>query len=814
MSARQTLFVAGALMLTLLAVARAEEIATLKVEPGGALTLRGRDARQQLLVTARLDSGAERDFTRKASYEAAPTSVVKIDAHGVLSPLADGAATITASANGISANTTIHVEGVAANPPINFANQVVPIFTKAGCNAGGCHGKARGQNGFRLSLLGFEPAEDFEHIVKEARGRRVFPAAPENSLLLLKGANIVPHGGGKRLEPDSDDYRLLVRWVAQGLPFGKASDPKLARIEVVPAQRTMALGGEQQLVVLAHYTDGAVHDVTRSALFEPNDRSMGKAEEDGRVTLFEQPGDVGVMVRYQDKVAVFRATAPLGAPVENLPAPRNFIDELVFAKLRAMGMPPSEACDDSTFVRRASIDIAGRLPTLEETRRFLADADPAKRDRLIDALLASAGYADYFANKWSALLRNRRAEAKDARGTFAFHAWIRDGLSANKPYDQFVREILAASGTLAENPPVAWYRQVKEPQQQLEDSAQLFLGTRLQCAQCHHHPFEKWSQRDYFSFAAFFSQVGRKGTETLFHKRGVATALDKKTKQAVKPVALGAAPREIAPEEDPRLALADWMSSKDNPFFARVLVNRYWKHFFNRGLVEPEDDLRETNPPSNPELLDALARRFIASRYDLQALIRDIAQSRTYQLSALPNAHNQSDRQNFSRYYPKRLTAEVLFDSLHTLTDAATAFAGLPSGTRATALPDNSFNASSYFLAAFGRPDGASACECERTQEASLAQALHLLNSKDIQTKLAAEVGRAARLAADPRSDEEKLRELYLLAHSREPNAGEITLATQHFGKQSTADAAKNKRQAYEDIMWALLNTKEFLFNH
>ncbi len=789
------------------------------------LSLRGKDARQQLLVTAKLDDGALRDFTHKAKYQAAPAGIVSVDENGLVSALTDGGATVTATADNLTSSLSVKVEGAGQYPPINFANQIVPIFTKAGCNAGGCHGKASGQNGFKLSLLGFEPGEDYEHLVKEARGRRVFPAAPDNSLLLLKGIAATPHGGGKRLDPKSDDYRLIVRWIAQGLPYGQDSDPKLAKIEVLPKQRTMPLNGDQQLIVLAHYTDGTVQDVTRSALYEPNEKNMAKTEEDGRVTLFDQPGDVAVMIRYQGKVAVFRATVPLGALVENLPKPRNYIDEQVFTKLKAMGMPPSDACDDATFIRRVSIDIAGHIPTLEETRKFLTDTDPLKRDKLIDALLASSEYADYFANKWSALLRNKRTKPADAPGNFAFYSWIRESLRTNKPFNQFAGEILGAAGEIVENPPVAWYRQVKEPQQQLEDTAQLFLGTRLQCAQCHHHPFEKWSQNDYYSFSAFFSQVSHKGgdakgPEVIFHKRGLATAVNKKTKLAVKPAALGSGPLEIAPDDDPRLALADWMSSKENTFFARTLVNRYWKHFFNRGIVEPEDDMRETNPPSNPELLDALARRFVENGYDLKPLIKDITQSRTYQLSAVPDNYNKADRQNFSRYYAKRLSAEVLYDAVNQVTRTPSNFAGLPAGTLAISLPDNSFNAGSYFLTVFGRPDSSSACECERTQEASLAQALHLLNAKDIQEKLANDSGAAAQLAADKRSDEDKLRELYLVAYAREPDANELALAKSHLEKPRKAadgqplDAAKSKRQGYEDILWAMLNTKEFLFNH
>ncbi len=636
-------------------------------------------------MTAAFENHAERDFTRRVKYSAAPAGIVAVDESGLVTAVADGTATITATSDGVSTSLAVKVEKSGIVEPINFPNQIVPIFTKAGCNSGGCHGKASGQNGFKLSLLGFEPAEDYEHLVKEARGRRIFPASPENSLLLLKGFGVTPHGGGKRLEPNSDEHRLLVSWIAQGMPYGKETDPVIASVEVLPKKRTMTLNGEQQLVVLARYSDGSMQDVTRSALYEPNDKSMAKAEEDGRVTMFDQPGDVGVMVRYQGKVAVFHATAPLGVTVENLPKPTNFIDELVFAKLKTIGMPPSPLCDDATFIRRASLDIAGRIPTLEETRRFVADADPKKRDKFIDSLLASAEYADFFAGKWSALLRNKRTKPAEARGTFAFHAWIRDAMLSNKPYDQFVREVVAASGEIEENPPVAWYRQVKDSQQQLEDTAQLFLGMRLQCAQCHHHPYEKWSQQDYYSFSAFFSQVGRKATTTkenemIFHKRGAATAVNKKTKQPVKPAGLGAVPQEISPEDDPRLVLADWMSNKDNPFFAKALVNRYWKHFFNRGIVEPEDDMRETNPPSNPELLDALAKRFVESGYDMKDLIREMTRSQTYQFSALPNEFNKNDRQNFSRYYPRRLPAEVLFDALNHLTNIPSSFPGLPAG--------------------------------------------------------------------------------------------------------------------------------------
>lgn len=796
------------------------------------IQLLGADDRLQLLVRGTTAAGAVRDVTREVTYSAQPEGVVRVDKSGFVKPAGDGTATVTAkSSGGKVATVQVGVTKFGEAQPINFANQIVPIFTKAGCNGGGCHGKSGGQNGFRLSLLGFEPQEDFEYLVKEARARRIFPAAPDHSLLLQKGAALVPHGGGRKLEPDSHDYQTLRRWIAQGMPYGKADDPVVERIEVLPRERVMASGGSQQLTVVARYSDGRVEDVTRAALFEPNEKEIAEVDHNGVVTMSTQPGDVAVMVRYQGKVDVFLASLPLGAPVQHLPAERNYIDQLVFNKLKKVGMPPSEVCDDATFLRRVYLDVTGQLPGKAESEAFLKDKDPKKRDKLADRLLASPDYADFFANMWGALLRNQRSAVNGRtepfmRGTYAFHAWIRDSLHLNKPYDVFVREVLAASGDIGNNPPVAWYRQVKDSNAQLEDTAQLFLGTRLQCAQCHHHPFEKWSQADYYSFGAFFSQVGRRpgtqpGEEMVFASRKPAASTNKKNGQRVMPAGLGAKPLEVPPDSDARHALVDWMADPGNKFFAPALVNRYWKHFFNRGLVEPEDDMRDTNPSTNPDLLAALAGNFVKNGFDLKRLVRDIVTSSTYQLSAIPNSHNAKDKQYFSRYYPKRLTAEVLLDAIDTLTKSSTKWAGLPTGTRAVQLPDNSFNSSSYFLQVFGRPDNASACACERSQDASLAQSLHLLNSKDIQAKLSAGNGRAAELANDEqRKDEDKMRELYLWAFSRQPLSNEIVIGSEHVEKkikqatEAKKDVKVARREAYEDIVWALISSKEFLFNH
>lgn len=822
--------VLGLVLLTTMSwAAAADRLESLEIHAGAGgstLTLRGADARQQLVVTGRYQSGMTRDLTRSVTFSTEQEGLIRVAANGLVAPMKDGKTRLLArTSEGTSSAVAVEVFGAETSLPINFANQIVPVFTKAGCNGGGCHGKSGGQNGFRLSLLGFEPTEDYEHLVNESRGRRLFPAAPDHSLLLQKAVGTVPHGGGKRLETDSMDYQLLRRWIAQGMRYGNTNDPVVTRIEAFPKQRVAARGSDQQLAVTAFYSDGSSEDVTQSALYEPNDKDMAKVDGNGLVRLYQQPGDVGVMVRYQGKVTVFRATIPLGAEVAELPPTRNFVDQLVFQKLKQLGMPPSKVCDDPTFIRRVTLDIAGRLPSLEESVRFAADTSAGKRERLVNELLDSPEYAEYFANKWSALLRNKRGEATHARGNHAFYDWVREGFLVNKPYDQFVREVIAASGDIGRNPPVAWYRQVRTSTAQLEDTAQLFLGLRLQCAQCHHHPYERWSQQDYYSFSAFFSQVGRKGgaqpgEEVIFHKRGVAKATNKKNKQEVRPAGLGTEPVELAPDEDPRQALADWLSSPKNPFFARSLVNRYWKHFFNRGLVDPEDDMRETNPPSNPELLDALAKHFVEARFDLKDLVRTLCTSTVYQLSSEPNEFNKNDKQNFSRYYPKRLTAEVLYDAVHALTGAETKFDGLPSGTRAVRLPDNSYNSSVYFLNVFGRPEGSSSCECERSQDASLAQSLHLLNAKDLQEKIAADKGSASKLATDgKREDESKIRELYLTAYGRDPEPAEVRIAVAHLEKKIPSKDGKTtttipKRQAYEDVIWALLNTKEFLFNH
>ena len=799
------------------------------------IQLLGPDSKQQIVISHDTPTapGAplvpNQDVTTKAKIEIIPAGIVSIDANGYITPLANGTATITARYNDLPlADKVVTVEKFGSHQPISFPNDVVPILTRNDCNTGGCHGKSGGQNNFRLSLLGYEPEKDFEFLVSESRGRRLFPAAPEYSLLLMKANGDTPHGGGARIDENSDEYKLIVRWIKNGMSYGPENDPIVDHIEVLPHERLVDPGSEQQLSVTAFFSDGSNRDITHLALYESNQPEMSSVDEKGLIKFEKQSGSTSIMVRFQEYVDIFNATIPLGAKMPVLPKPVNFIDEQIFTHLELLGMPPSADSDDATFLRRVTVDIAGRLPTLEEAKTFLASKDAKKREQTINTLLDSPDYADHFAGKWAAILRNKRTTEGHKRGTYLFHSWIRDSLLQNKPYNEFVSEILTASGEIGQNPPVAWYRAVKDEKSQMQDVAQMLLGIRIQCAQCHHHPYEKWSQDDYYSFSAFFSTLSRKkgeqpGEEIIFNKRAVAGSTNPNTKQRLKPTPLDGEPLELSPGQDPRVELSRWLTNKKNPFFSKMLVNRYWKHFFSRGLVEPEDDIRVTNPATHPKLLEQLTQSFTDSGYDMKQLIRTICNSHTYQLSATPNEHNAADTQNYSRYYPKRLQAEVLLDSINDVSDTANAFKGQVKGVRAIALPDDKFNGQSYFLTVFGRPEMDSACECERTQDANLAQSLHLINGQTLQKKLADASGRASILAkAKDRSDDDRISEIYLYALSRSPKSEELTAAKAHLEKkrkQSIADpkkmpTEKAEQESFEDILWALINTKEFRFNH
>ena len=796
----------------------------------GAIDLAGGDDRRQVLVI----EGEHRDRTREVRYSLAPEGIARIDSSGWIEPLADGAAdlTVTPPEPGAAPLTVpVSVKNAKTIRPLSFPNDIVPVFTRQHCNAGACHAKAVGQNGFQLSLLGYEPGNDYNQIVLHSKGRRVSPSAPEASLLLMKASGEIPHEGGARLGKGTEDYQLIQRWIGEGLVFRPDKDPKVTRIEVFPKRLVTTPGSAQQLQVAAFFDDGTVRDITRTAQYEANEPERAKPSESGLVQFSKDPGGTAVVVRFQEHIDTFIVRIPLGGQVGELPAPANFIDTHIHRQLTEMGIPASGGIDEGEFLRRATLDIAGRLPTLEETKAFLADAAPDKRTKAIDRLLASTGYADYFAGKWAGILRNKVDGGTDwvTRDSHAFHAWIRTSLNENKPFDQFASELVLAGGKSIDNPAVSWYRVVQDNKERMENLSQVFLGIRMQCAQCHHHPYEQWSQNDYFAFTAFFSTLQKKGVPKLpeedlyFHNRKPAEMEHPGTKEKLKPRLLGAAaPLDIPATQDPRTELATWMRADENPYFARVLVNRYWKHFFGRGLVEPEDDIRPTNPATHPELLDELAASFVESGYDLKELVRTITNSRTYQRSSNLLEGNAADEQHYARYYPKRLPAEVLLDSVNDVTGAVNSFSRQPQAVRAIALPNERGTIESEFLTMFGRPAMDTACECERTGEANLGQSLHLLNSDTIQAKLTAGNGRAAMLAkATDRSDEDRVSELYLRALSRGPNPDELAMALAHLKKKrdlSAADPAKlskenAEKEAFEDLVWVLVNTKEFMFN-
>jgi hypothetical protein len=800
-----------------------EEISTLTVQPN-LVVLRGEDDSAQLVITSQVTDGRLQDLTGDVQYTVADPALARVTSAGRIIPLANGATEITASYGAKSVKVTLKNESMDVSLPINFGNQIVPIFTKLGCNGGGCHGKSGGQNGFALSLLGFVPELDYQTLVKENRGRRLFAASPENSLLLLKATGTMAHAGGKRMEVGSDEYKLVRRWVAAGAPFGKPEDPVVIKITVAPDHRILTRNNRQQFAVHAHYSDGRVTDVTQRAQFESNDTEIAAVDGAALVRTLELSGEAAIMARYQGQVAVFRATVPLGSKVPKYQfAGQTVVDTFTRKKWQELGIVPSDLCSDEQFIRRVSLDITGTLPKPEQIKAFLADTDPKKRDKLIDTLLDSPEYSYLFANRWGDILRvKRRGEVGRAQGTFAFHSWIRESIATDKPYDQFVREILGATGDETQSPTTVWYKELQNPEQFVDDIAQVFLGLRMACAQCHHHPYEKWSQDDYWGLAAFFGRIGRKNVQIpggiqnqqaqrmVIFNRPSGSVKNKRTGATAKITPLDGQPMAVSDDEDPRLKLADWMASPTNPYFARAVANRYWAHFFGRGIVDPLDDMRVTNPPSNPELLDALAKELIDNRFSLRHLIKVIVGSRTYQLSAIPNDFNKHDKQAYARFYPRRLSAEVLYDAVCQVTNARGAFGGLPQDkyapNRAIMLPDEAFP--SYFLDVFGRPQRISACECERVSEANLAQALHLLNSQEVQDKLSRAGGRADVMAKDPRSDGDKIEELFLWVFARRPSQEHLRVALEHIERHAT-----NKKLAYENLLWALINTKEFVFN-
>jgi WD40 repeat protein len=716
---------------------------------------------------------------------------------------------------------TFSPEGTTAPDPQSpsFVRDVLPVMAKAGCMAGACHAKAEGQNGFKLSVFSFDPKADYHEIVKDARGRRVFAAAPEESLLLLKPTGAIEHGGGQRIEPGSETYKTLVAWIRGGMAYQHTNEATLARVSVEPSNRTYQKGATQQLKLTAHYSDGSTRDVTHLADFVSSDKEIAKVSEDGAVSVGTVEGEGVMVARYMGFVDASHITIPASRtlPAEKyaaLPA-NNYIDRLAYARFKELGLFPSDLCTDAEFIRRSSLDAIGVLPSSEQVRQFLADTDSGKRRRWIEYLLDHPAYADAWANKWTDLMRPN-PDRVGVKSIYFLDQWIRDAFRKNKPYDQFVREILLAEGSNHQDGPATIYRDRREPQDRTTLVTQLFLGVRMECAKCHHHPTEKWKQDDFYQFAAFFGPVKQKGAglsppisagrETFFFAAGGAVK-HPVTDAVMKPRPLDTPNLNVPESEDPRRALADWITNPDNPFFAKAAVNRIWGAFFGRGFAEPVDDFRISNPVMHEELLNALAADFVKHGYDLKHIMRTVMNSRLYQLSATPNEYNLTDTKNFSRSYRRRLPAEVLLDAVNDVTGTQDEFNGCPPGTRA--IQTWSYKVRSHFMDAFGRPNASTDCPCERDMKSSVVQSLHMMNSRALQDKLASGECRVKRLADSKAAPEEIITELYLSALSRLPTSEELQIALLPYSAEKAT-----RQSATEDVLWALLNSPEFVFNH
>jgi len=739
--------------------------------------------------------------------------VVRIE-NEVLYPLGNGQATLTATVGNQTASLTVVVKNYEQPFVWSFRNHVQPVLTKAGCNMGACHGAQAGKKGFKLSLRGYDADFDYTTLTRQLRGRRITPHDPARSLILTKPTGLLPHGGGVRFDVDALEYQVLTDWIAAGVPGPQATDRRIQRLEILPRNSVLKYQAAQQLLVRAHFSDGLIEDVTHWAKYISANGEVAAVDDKGLVRIIGH-GEGAITALYLSQVV----NATVSVPFENqVPADvfaqaprRNFIDELVLRKLQALALPPSGACEDSDFLRRASLDTIGVLPTPEETRAFLADRDPQKRDKLIDSLLERPEFVDYWAYKWSDLLLVNSERLKPA-AMWSYSNWIRNQVSANTPWDQLAYRLLTATGSTLENGATNYFVLHKDPQDLVETTSQAFLGMSIGCARCHDHPLEKWTNNQYYAMANMFARVRSKdaagdGHEVVYSvERG--DLVQPRTGAPQPPAPLDGQAVALESTSDRRVPLASWLVSPENPYFTRAITNRVWANFMGVGLVEKVDDLRRTNPASNEELLDALAKSLVERKYDLKSLMRTILKSHTYQRSSVPVPGNEQDRRFYSRYYPRRLMAEVALDAVSQVTSVPTQFPGYPAGWRAMQLPDA--NVASYFLDRFGRPDREVTCDCERTTDSSMVQAMHLSNGDTINKKLQAQGNRLDKQLQAKLTPEQLIDEAYLTALCRLPTADEKQRLLQEFASATPAEL----RSLTEDLYWGLLTSTEFLFNH
>ena len=790
------------------ATAKAPAIVSLKLLPSS-LTFSDRRDVRRVLVQGVTKSGDLVDLTDSAKLNPVG-GLVRAEPNSYLSPLKPGNGVVQVTAAGKTAQLPISVKGVAA-PPVSFLRDVEPILRKVGCNSGTCHGAAKGKNGFMLSLRGYDPEFDYHALVDEVAGRRVNSADPDQSLMLLKPAQQVPHQGGFVFDKKSRYYGLIRQWISEGAK-SDVEGSRVARLEVLPKNPTMPLPGlKQNLVVVAYYPDGTSRDVTRDAVFTSSVPEVDEISDKGLVSAIRR-GESAVQVAYEGQYFTNEFTIlgdRTGWKWAAQPQ-QNYIDKLVDQKLQRVKAVPAPLCSDADFLRRAYLDLTGLLPTSAAARAFLQDPQPSavKREALIERLLQSPEFDDHWTYRFADLLQVN-SKFLGPKGVQAFRGWIHDSIALNKPYDRMVRELLTASGSSYENPAANYQRIIRESSTATENVTQLFLGVRFSCNKCHDHPFERWTQAQYYQLGAYFAQVGFKqgqaGEEVVYDRRD-GEVMHPKSGTAVVPtfpVSFGAT--QTAPTR--REMLADWLTSPKNPFFAKSMANRIWSYFLGRGIIDPVDDIRNSNPPANAALLDTLTDDFVKSGFDLRHLIRTIAQSRVYQASITTNRWNDDDKINFSHQAARRLSAEQLLDAISIATGSQQKYPGSPAGTRAQQLPDTRVAAAEGFLDLFGRPARESPCECERTSEVSLSQALNLMNGATISNAIIDPNGRLATLAANTPDDAKLVEEVYLATLSRFPTKGESATATKHI------KTAKDRMEGAQDLMWALLNSPAFLFN-
>jgi hypothetical protein len=794
--------------------------ARIEVFPGTVL-LDGAGARQQLAVSGFDAAGAVRDLSAQATYAVEPAGLASVSASGVFTPRASGEGTVLIEAGGRSARIPLRVERPGVSRPVSYRLDVAAVLSKAGCNMGACHGNLNGKGGFKLSLRGDDPAFDLASMTRDALGRRTNLADPGSSLIVRKPTGLVPHEGGQRFSPGSPEAAALSGWLAAGARDDAPSAPRLTRLEVFPDERIAAPPGlAQQLVVTAEFSDGTRRDVTRQASYDVSDPTQVSVSADARVEA-RGPTETAVAVRYLGGRAVSRLAFLPNRPgfVWRAPAARNVVDRHVFAKLEALKINPSELATDAVFLRRAYLDAIGRLPNPEDVRAFLDDPAPDKRSRLITRLLERPEFADFWALKWADLLRNEE-KTMGQKGVWVFQRWLRDQLAADLPLDEFARRLITAKGSTWSNPPASFYRTNRDPMTVAETVGQVFLGVRLQCARCHNHPFDVWTQNDYYGLAAFFGNVRQKeiantrrdnldtheiNGDVIVYLDGRPEAVQPRSGEMMAPKAPRGPEPDLKGDPDARDELARWLT-RDNRQFARNLANRVWFHLLGRGIVEPVDDFRDSNPPSNPALLEALTDELITGGYRLRPLVALIMDSQTYQLGPEPNETNADDEANFARASVRLLPAEVLLDALGQALGKPERFDNAPTGLHATQLPGARMGGT--FLRVFGKPDRLLTCECERSEATTLAQAFQLINGPSVRAMLEAGDNRIGRLLVCDAPMDEVLDELTLAALGREPTASERSGFLAHVRK------AADRRKAWEDVAWALVNSKEFLLRH